>query len=37
VQFKAIELRLEVVPLINSDKEVYLNILQKVGRADGRD
>lgn len=35
VQFKAIELRLEVVPLINSDREVYLDILQKVEEQTG--
>ncbi|MEI6712397.1 MAG: secretin N-terminal domain-containing protein [Verrucomicrobiota bacterium] len=35
VQFKSIELRLEVVPLINSDKEVYLDILQKVEEQTG--
>ncbi len=30
VSYKPIELRLEVVPLINSDREVYLDIFQQV-------
>jgi type II secretion system protein D len=35
VQFKPIELSLEVIPLINSDKEVYLDIIQKVQEQTG--
>lgn len=35
IQFKKIALQLEVVPLINSDKEVSLDILQKVDNLAG--
>jgi general secretion pathway protein D len=35
IQFKKIALQLEVVPLINSDKEVSLDILQKVDNVAG--
>jgi general secretion pathway protein D len=36
IQFKKIALQLEVVPLINSEKEVTLDILQKVDSVAGR-
>ncbi|MGI8481377.1 MAG: secretin N-terminal domain-containing protein [Chthoniobacterales bacterium] len=35
IQFKKVALQLEVVPLINSEKEVTLDILQKVDNVDG--
>jgi general secretion pathway protein D len=35
IQFKKVALQLEVVPLINSEKEVTLDILQKVDTVDG--
>ena len=35
IQFKKIALQLEVVPLINSEKEVTLDILQKLDSIDG--
>src|SRR5439155_15948855 len=35
VQFKRVALQLEVVPLINSDREVALDILQKVDEVSG--
>jgi type II secretion system protein D len=35
IQFKKVALQLEVVPLINSEKEVTLDILQKVDNAQG--
>jgi type II secretion system protein D len=35
VQFKRVALQLEVVPLINSDREVSLDILQKVDEVSG--
>ncbi len=35
IQFKKVTLQLEVVPLINSEKEVSLDILQKVDSVDG--
>ncbi len=34
IQFKKVALQLEVVPLINSEKEVSLDILQKVDSVD---
>jgi general secretion pathway protein D len=36
IQFKKVALQLEVVPLINSEKEVTLDILQKVDSISGR-
>lgn len=36
IQYKKIALQLEVVPLINSEKEVTLEILQKLDSIDGR-
>lgn len=36
IQYKKIALQLEVVPLINSEKEVTLEILQKLDSVDGR-
>jgi general secretion pathway protein D len=35
IQFKKVALQLEVVPLINSEKEVTLDILQKVDNVEG--
>ncbi|MEP6822293.1 MAG: secretin N-terminal domain-containing protein [Chthoniobacterales bacterium] len=35
IQFKKVALQLEVVPLINSEKEVSLDILQKLDSVDG--
>jgi type II secretory pathway component GspD/PulD (secretin) len=35
VQYKAIELRLEVLPLINSDKDVSLEIVQNISERSG--
>jgi type II secretion system protein D len=35
IQFKAIELRLEVLPLINSDKDVSLEIVQNISERSG--
>jgi type II secretory pathway component GspD/PulD (secretin) len=35
IEFKKVALQLEVVPLINSEKEVSLDILQKVDSVDG--
>jgi type II secretion system protein D len=35
VQFKRVALQLEVVPLINSDREVSLDILQKIDQVSG--